>query len=434
MKADDDHPAPERTLVDDDNDVPEHVAIDIPIADSVASVDVSTERRVDETRVLWQEQERQRKAVHTAKAEFVRSSQEAQQGKSFFRYDDELLHRAVADAGRWAYGTIFVELWALNDERTLLFRPEAGWWVDPVYHRDCGTDCPICRLTDSDRPDYVRPGPLTPGEGLPGALWAETGHHAKQQQRSWLGSHSSNHVRSRFRSAADVATHVFADTSAPTAAKKIVWREIKAMANDPDQPWNLRLQLLATMGLGWVAAVDFDMHRHCGIVLFMTRENVDWHRLQSDSNETYLKAASDLAAAAYALRSPRRKVVDERRHELADVLRRVKTKILALQRMGVNLEQLVRDNAAAAENANPPPAPDRLGSDQRCRAHVRTLGHHLRTTLRKTRGGGAQPPPAMDWRQTLLTFIGCFVTLLMITRLNVYLLQERGPNDAMALG
>lgn len=46
--------------------------------------------------------------------------------KSFFSYDDNLLHRAVADAGRWAYGTILVEVWALSEDHTLLTRPEAG--------------------------------------------------------------------------------------------------------------------------------------------------------------------------------------------------------------------------------------------------------------------------------------------------------------------
>jgi hypothetical protein len=46
--------------------------------------------------------------------------------KSFFSYDDNLLHRAVADAGRWAYGTILVEVWALSEDHTLLSRPEAG--------------------------------------------------------------------------------------------------------------------------------------------------------------------------------------------------------------------------------------------------------------------------------------------------------------------
>lgn len=92
---------------------------------------------------------------------------------SYDAYDDDLLHRAVADAGRWAYGTVLVEVWVQHG--TSLVRPPSGWWLDPVYHaQPCGIEsCQLCRLTDKERPDYVAPAPLIPGEGLPGALWAE---------------------------------------------------------------------------------------------------------------------------------------------------------------------------------------------------------------------------------------------------------------------
>lgn len=49
--------------------------------------------------------------------------------KSFLAYDDSLLHKAVAEAGKWAYGTVLVELWAFTEEgSTVLVRPEAGTW------------------------------------------------------------------------------------------------------------------------------------------------------------------------------------------------------------------------------------------------------------------------------------------------------------------
>lgn len=347
----------------------------------------------------------------------------ASASRSFSRYDDGLLHRAVEDAGRWAYGTIFVEIWALNEDRTFLFRPEAGWWVDPVYHRECGENCQICRLTNSGRADFVPPVPLTPGVGLPGVLWAETGHG----KRSWFGSHNSQ-SRRRFRSD---ASQVFSDATAAPMGKMVVWREVKAIANDPDQPWNPRLQLLASLGLGWVAAVDFDMHGHSGIVVYMAREDVDLNRLQSESNEAYLMAASDLAAAAYALRGPRRRVVEERRSELVAVMRRVKNKILAAKRMGLDLGKLIEDNAAAASNERK----EELPVNESCSLkYVKKVRQRLETMLLKARGGGVQPPPAMAWQQTFLTFIGCFVTLLMLTRLNVHVVEQYGSDYAIVLG
>ena len=88
-------------------------------------------------------------------------------------YDDDLLHRAVADAGRWAYGAVLVEVWVMH--RTKLIRPTSGWWLDPVYHvQPCNEAiCQLCRLTDPTRSDYVPSAALIPGEGLPGVLWAE---------------------------------------------------------------------------------------------------------------------------------------------------------------------------------------------------------------------------------------------------------------------
>jgi hypothetical protein len=69
-----------------------------------------------------------------------------------------------------------------------------------------------------------------------------------------------------------------------------------------DQPWNPRLQLLAELGLGWAAAVPFNLHGDQGIVVYCARDEVDMGRLQSDDNESYLIAATDLIGAAYALR------------------------------------------------------------------------------------------------------------------------------------
>lgn len=35
----------------------------------------------------------------------------------------KMLHRAIADTGKWAYGTISVEAWVLNEETGKLVRP-----------------------------------------------------------------------------------------------------------------------------------------------------------------------------------------------------------------------------------------------------------------------------------------------------------------------
>jgi hypothetical protein len=123
----------------------DHVALDIEEA----------------TKAVVSREKKKARAVSTAKR------------RSSDRFDNSLLHRAVADAGRWAYGVMFVEVWVQNDI-TQLVRPEAGWWIDPIFHSDCGKNCKICRLTNPEREDFLKPEPLFPGEGLPGVLHLAT--------------------------------------------------------------------------------------------------------------------------------------------------------------------------------------------------------------------------------------------------------------------
>jgi hypothetical protein len=40
--------------------------------------------------------------------------------------DINLLHRSVADAGRWAFGMILVEVWVMSPDNTALYRSDSG--------------------------------------------------------------------------------------------------------------------------------------------------------------------------------------------------------------------------------------------------------------------------------------------------------------------
>lgn len=302
-----------------------------------------------------------------------------------------------------------------------------------MYHRSCGEKCQICRLTNASRDDFLPPIPLTPGEGLPGVLWAEVcGDTNSFVNRKWFGSHHSR-SRSRGRSGLpDLAAIFSGDANSPHpqhGSKQVVWREVNAIANDPDQPWNPRLQLLASLGLGWVAAVHFNLHGHSGIVMYLAREGVDLSRLQSESNEAYLIAAAGLAGAAYALRGPRRQIIGERRAELTSVFRRVRTKILALKRMGVSLETLVDEHSKKQVKQEM-----RLRKESTIARTAARLKERLKMMIRKTRGGGMHPPPAMSWKQSSLTFAGAFLTLIAVCRLNVSVIERFGVEYGIVLG
>lgn len=221
---------------------------------------------------------------------------------------------------------------------------------------------------------------------------------------------------------------VFGPTS---PIKQVVWREVQALADDPDQPWNPRLQLLAEVGLGWAAAVPFRYHGQQGIVVYLARQGVDQAKLQSVTNETYLVAASDLIGAAFCLQGPRAIVVEERRHELSDALRRVKRKIVHARQMSVDLGTLVQDEAPRKH----------IDAQQALAWHETKFREiygafitKLLSIMKKTKGAGVLPPPRFTIRQSCHTFVATFATLLVLTRLQVYFLNKYGTNQSFELG
>lgn len=151
-------------------------------------------------------------------------------------FDQDMLSRAIADTGRWAYGTISVEAWVLDTQTGKLIRPKKAFWFDPVVVRDNIDNEAMLRLVDDGRDDFVRPEPLSPGVGLAGVLWSELSNGNLLDGRS-----------------------------------RIVWREVEPISNDPDQPYNLRLQLAVKAGIGRVAGVKYQFRGTRGLVLYMAR-------------------------------------------------------------------------------------------------------------------------------------------------------------------
>jgi hypothetical protein len=217
----------------------------------------------------------------------------------------------------------------------------------------------------------------------------------------------------------------------------LVWRSIPHLESDPDQPWNPRLKVLASVGLGLAAAVPFNLHGDQGIVIYMARDNVDRSKLQSETNEAYLVSATDLIAAAYALRGPRQQAVRERRAELAEGLRRARDKILSLHRQGVSLKDHVDMMAGEADQtpalASPPLAKTSSGASRLGRMTT-WVGRTAASAAKKSAGAGAPIPPSYSWRQTSLTFMGSLTTLLAVTSLSDALVRNWGEQYEIVLG
>jgi len=277
---------------------------------------------------------------------------------------DDFLQLAVQDAGRLTYGSVMTELWVMNENRTALFRPEDAWWVDDDFasrHECAGEDCELCKLVNRDHEEYAEAEPIAPGVGLPGSLWSEASrsvstehldpHPARRvsvfrrysqnryptygaaggppTRRSSVPPLSTAHLRSSGRSAplrrrASLCFHDRAegedgnhDDEAPQHVGRCVnWRDVKGLANDPDQPWDGRLKLLAKAGIGWAAAVPFHIGGQEGIVLFHACETVELHELQESTNEVYMRRSTDLIGAAYALQAPRKAAFEKQQMEI----------------------------------------------------------------------------------------------------------------------
>lgn len=364
-------------------------------------------------------------------------------------WQNNFLKRIVEDAGRWAFGTVFVEVWILNDSRTHLIRPDNGWWMDPYFH-ECGHRCALCRLTDSQRSDFIKATPLAPGVGLPGALWSETKVpmlRRKTTKNTSSGSGRSAPTATDTDAERKAEEETFGNAKITTTVK---WRQIKPLADDPDQPWNPRLQYLANeCKLGWAAGVPFHVGGSEGLVVYMARESADITKLKDEINETYLSRAALLIGSAISLQKPRYDTVQARREELQETIRRVKTKVFWMVRLGKTFETVLEESVTAQQDSDgggggKVPSGDAIAtgtagtSVSSCLAQgqnvAKTVCYHIQTWAKKSLGAGNLPPPVKTWEQSLYTFVCALITLLILTRINVSLIAAFGNDFGIIMG
>lgn len=367
------------------------------------------------------------------------SSQNTRFDEKMDHWDDQLLKRAVADAGKWAFGSVMAEVWVMNEDRTKLYRPKFGWWIDPIVHSKQCPGCNLCRLTDPDHPNYLEPKPISPGVGLAGILWNESPlENNKILHR--------NSIESRWN-----------NLGSSLNARKVAWRDIEYLASDPDQPANRRLKGLVEAGLAWGAGISFDIGGKQGIVLFLARKNVDVNKLRTKTNEAYLISASDLIGSAWSLRHPRQMAIKDRDKRLKEALQRARLKLLALIHCGVALENLADAHAMDDFNHN-----KKQHSDQEQPSYVYTptkftysnqnikeedephpsrfrqtlsyMTKKLSTVAKKSlKGGMNQPPPPKPTSEALFSATGAFITFLMIAQLNIHMIGEYGTDYQLIL-
>ncbi len=85
------------------------------------------------------------------------------------------------------------------------------------------------RLVDSSRKDFLPPTPVEPGVGLPGVLWSESSFS------SGKGNKANEIPLQRGLNRLKSVRNIIGDVSSGNSADLITWREVDALARDPDQ-------------------------------------------------------------------------------------------------------------------------------------------------------------------------------------------------------
>jgi hypothetical protein len=186
----------------------------------------------------------------------------------------DLLHRTVQDACQFAYGIKMVEVWVWDASRR---NCSVQWVVGGLthiiinymgmvhwYEHGTTTTCTFCQLVDASRRDYIAPPMLSPGVGIPGVLWSDLRHKDRKHKRRESGPGGGG---SGGPLDANFLLQVFGNLSfnenrldqAALVNNRIAWRDVKALADDPDQPRNHRLQVIASTDVRWTGGVPFQI-------------------------------------------------------------------------------------------------------------------------------------------------------------------------------
>jgi hypothetical protein len=323
--------------------------------------------------------------------------------------DEDILHRAAADAGLGSMGTVYVEVWCLTKNGTLE-RPEGGYWMDPVFHSApnecgcCGThNCSACRISDPDHVKFIPADPVAPGVGLAGVLWSES---VSVEDTAVVGGIMKEVVNKR----------------------KVVWRDVQAMSQNPHLPYDERLMAIADAGLGWAAGVPFHVNNHKGIVIYVARKTVDHALLREPANEQYLLCAADLIGSAWSLREPRRLAMASRKAKREAAIRRARLKILTLIRMGVKFDHPIPDREIEKEPPKGLAQMKQSPTYQLVKEKLSTTASAISTFVTKCNGSNNKPPPPFSNDNAIFTFVGCFISLTVLAGIAHALLTNHGED------
>ena len=329
--------------------------------------------------------------------------------------DKHMMQLALKDAVRWCHGVKAIEVWNYM-ENGRLSQVEFGSWVDPVYFMNDDPDISdaLKALYDPNSKDFKKAhvDSYAPGEGLPGVIWATTGGGVITQTRSNNDSPFPQTLTPG--QSPNFLTSMIALSKTLTSSNVITWRNVKGLAEDPDQPPNYRLSMIAKAGFHCAAGVPFHTHDVQGIVIYMTRKSISNAKLLSELNEKYILMSAEHIGHVVTLNHLRNP-----RSESGPLFKE-------------NEQVRPNDHISHPNKAQSP----LQNSEEPTWKHIvknaivntsdemKLFGKHW---SHKMHGGNILPGPGLPWNVSIFVVIAAFITVFTMFAINDQIVQRFGP-------
>lgn len=355
------------------------------------------------------------------------------------------VYLAAKDVGSNAYGVIGADVWVLHGERFV----HETLWVDAVFQHRHASEA-LDQILDASHPQYAVPVPQVPGAGLAGYFWSLNNNSvaATNPNTSTISRNSNHHQHS--------ATH-------------LIWRDLQAITSDPFQPPYRRMQVLQDAGFGKATGIPFQIGQHRGVVVYLTRATANEAQLNDPTNIDYLMMGTQFIASASAMVRPRLKVVEAKEQRLQQMSRRVRTKMNSVAAFRSlhrsvsmrSLRTLEHDNddeeilprhrlsrrlswssfkhgmvksMRSSDSLHNLCETARLGLTDFTKTSHSTIATRFIALLEKSVNttSSIKPPPAAPWENAVWTFVGAFMTLLVLFGLSLWFQHTTGTGIVLA--
>ena len=324
--------------------------------------------------------------------------------------DRKRIYRVAEEAGISSFGIIAVDVWWIeaNDGQ---ITHSGVLWTSPTFCWQNPSEA-LDRLVNPKHPRHVQATPQVAGAGLVGYYLARG-----------------------------------ADTKDRSSGRPLEWTNLQALTSDPFQPPYERMVVLENAGFGKVTGIPFETDGHHGMVLYFARATAVERMLNEPSNVNFLHMATKHIGTASALSRHRLASMRVKSQRVHRVRQRVRTKFNVLSafmslpgspkyrkerqedqgpndslfrrsfRSFARLERYPSDSFLEMSIRESVLKPLVVFNDRvkfRCGFLQEEVRNRLQVLVKKAKGSTIRPPPQIPWTNTAWTFVGAFLTFLML--------------------